>query len=36
MDINQQYNEFLDIDIDFSGSIDSRELAASLNKKGKC
>ncbi len=32
--INNQYIEFLDIDVDFSGSIDSNELANALNKKG--
>ncbi len=31
--INDQFNEFLDIDVDFSGTIDSNELAMSLNKK---
>ena len=33
-EINRFFNEFLDIDLDMSGSIDSRELASSLNRKG--
>ena len=33
VDINNQYNEFLDIDADCSGSIDARELAAALQRK---
>jgi Ca2+-binding EF-hand superfamily protein len=31
--INNQFNEFLDIDEDFSGTIDSHELANALRKK---
>ena len=31
--INNQYNDFLDIDVDFSGTIDSVELATVLRKK---
>jgi hypothetical protein len=33
--LNNQYNEFLDTDVDFSGTIDSKEMAAVLHKKGK-
>lgn len=33
VEINNQYNEFLDIDLDFSGSIDSQELANALRRK---
>jgi len=33
-ELNNQYNEFLDIDLDFSGTIDSRELSNALKKKG--
>lgn len=33
-EINRFYNEFLDIDLDMSGSIDSRELASALHRKG--
>ena len=32
--INNQYNEFLDIDLDFSGTIDSSELTNALTRKG--
>lgn len=32
--INNQYNEFLDYDQDFSGTIDSSELTNSLKRKG--
>lgn len=35
IDLNNQYNEFLDTDVDFSGTIDSKEMAAVLHKKGK-
>lgn len=34
MEINQLFNEFLDIDLDFSGSIDRRELSNALQRKG--
>ena len=34
LDINNQFNEFLDVDQDFSGTIDSRELANALRRKG--
>lgn len=33
-DINGMFNEFLDVDLDFSGSIDNRELSNSLRRKG--
>lgn len=33
-EINVKFNEFLDIDLDFSGSVDSRELANALSRKG--
>ncbi len=32
--VNNQYNEFLDYDQDFSGTIDSNELTNSLKRKG--
>lgn len=34
VDLNVQYNEFLDIDQDMSGFVDSRELSNSLRRKG--
>ena len=34
VEINNQYNEFLDYDKDFSGSIDSSELTSLLSNKG--
>lgn len=34
MYINEQYNDFLDIDLDFSGFIDGQELASALINKG--
>jgi Ca2+-binding EF-hand superfamily protein len=34
MAINNQYNEFLDIDRDFSGTVDGRELETSLRRRG--
>lgn len=34
MYINEQYNDFLDIDLDFSGFIDGQELASALINRG--
>ena len=32
--LNNQYNEFLDVDRDFSGLVDGRELESSLRRRG--